>query len=105
MTPTGPLQPYNRQMAGYCIYKMYLFSNISKALFEQVFSSADRDKDADINPHKRTHNSVSFTAAKSYLIQKEQLQSMTPSLAVNDWRCVFGSVYVCAYIRFWFFWF
>lgn len=49
------LQPYNRQMAGYCIYEMYLFSRISKALFEQVFSGTDTDKDADTHRNTHTH--------------------------------------------------
>lgn len=35
--------------------EMYLFSCISKALFEQVFSDADTDKDADIYTHRWTH--------------------------------------------------
>lgn len=34
---------------------MYLFSCISKALFEQVFSEADTDKDADIYTHTDEH--------------------------------------------------
>lgn len=34
---------------------MYLFSCISKAVFEQVFSDADTDKDADIYTHGWTH--------------------------------------------------
>lgn len=60
-------------MASYCIYEMYLFSRISKALFEQVFSGADTDNDADIQEQEHTQTLQS----KSYLIQKEQLQSMT----------------------------
>lgn len=62
-------------MAGYCIYEMYLFSCISKTLFEQVFSGKDTDKDADIQEQEYTQTQHS----KSYLIQKEQLHSITPA--------------------------
>lgn len=61
-------------MAGYCTYEMYLFSRISKKLFEQVFlhvhTHADKNTYLSANIHKPS-------AAKCYLIQKEQLQSMT----------------------------
>lgn len=65
--------PIRDRWLGYCIYEMYLFSRISKALFEQVFSGKDTDKDADIQEQEYTQTHQS----KSYLIQKEQLQSMT----------------------------
>lgn len=58
------LQPYNRQMAGYCIYEMYLFSRISKALFEQVYSGTDTDKDADISTHTHTLSSQSLILSR-----------------------------------------
>lgn len=69
---------------------MYLFSCISEALFEQVFSDADTDKDADIYTHRWTHT----LSSQCYLIQKEQLQNVTLRFAVNDWRCVCVSVWV-----------
>lgn len=79
---------------------MYLFSNISKALFEQVFSGTDRDKDADINPHKGTHTHCLSHSSKVLSYPERAAAKYDPSLAVNDWWCVIGSVNVCAYILF-----
>lgn len=77
------LQPCNRQMVGYCIYEMYLFSLISKALFEQVFSGTDTDKDADISTHTRTHtHTLSVVKVLSY--PERAAAKYDPSLAVND---------------------
>lgn len=50
------LRPCNRQMVGYCMYEMYLFSRTSKALFEQVFSDTDKDNGADIKTQERTQS-------------------------------------------------
>lgn len=81
-------------MAGYCIYEMYLFSRISKALFEQVSSGTDTDKAADINTHKRSH-AHTLSAVKLLSYPERAAAKCDPSLAVNDWWCVFMCVRVC----------
>ena len=86
----------NGQMAGYCIYEMYLFSRISKALFEQVFSSTDTDKDADINTHTRTHTHA-LSAVKVLSYPERAAAKYDPSLAVNDLQCVYVREYVYTY--------
>lgn len=83
------LQPNKRQMAGYCIYEMYLFSCISKALFEQVFSGTDTDKDADVHTQTQEH-SLSVVKVLSY--PERAAAKYDPCLAVNDWWCVFELV-------------
>lgn len=87
------LQPNKRQMAGYCIYEMYLFSCISKALFEQVFSCTDTDKDADVHMYAHTYtqeHSLSVVKVLSY--PERAAAKYDPCLAVNDWCCLFGLV-------------
>ena len=68
-------------MAGYCIYEMYLFSRISKALFEQVFSGTDIDNDADINTHTRTQTHRHTLSSQSLILSRKSSCKVWPELS------------------------